>query len=115
MRLQEERKRLDRMRNQKFKIISDAMAQHKIEEHNSEYDESVFNSFAHDPKNSAFDPRLRGLSSHRYSSNTGTRGQRSLSNPPVRIDESGLEDGTDDQVYPKRIKVDDSEKVIVSP
>jgi hypothetical protein len=49
MKLQEEKKRLDRMRNQKFKIIADAMAQHKIDEHNSEYDDhSAFNSFAHD-------------------------------------------------------------------
>jgi len=42
----EERKRLDRLRDKKFKIIQDAMAKVKIDEKNSEYNESVLNSFA---------------------------------------------------------------------
>lgn len=52
-RLSEERKRLDRLREKKFKIISDAMSKVKIDEQNSEYNESVFNSFAHDRKQSS--------------------------------------------------------------
>ncbi len=53
------------MRNQKFKIINDAMAKHKIEEHLSEYDESVLNSFLNDPmRTSGLDPRLKRIGSH---------------------------------------------------
>jgi hypothetical protein len=37
----EERQRLDQMRNEKFKFIADSMANHRIDESNSEYSESI--------------------------------------------------------------------------
>jgi len=89
--LLEERRRLDDLRNIKFKIIADAMAKHKIDERNSEYDESVFNSFAFDQRASNHaDPRGQfRLGSQRFNNHgSNSRNQRSQSNPRQVIDES---------------------------
>lgn len=46
------------------------MARHKIEEHLSEYDESVLNSFVHDPiRTASLDPRLKRIASHGHNVN----------------------------------------------
>lgn len=45
---EEERLRLDRMRNEKFKFITESMASHRIDESNSEYSASIISN--HHPK-----------------------------------------------------------------
>ena len=47
----EERQRLDQMRNEKFKFIADSMANHRIDETNSEYSESIVSNQQNHRKN----------------------------------------------------------------
>jgi hypothetical protein len=61
--ISEEQRRLDKMRNQKFKIIMEAMAKVQIDEQNSEYNESVINSFIHDRRISHYNNEGSGVTS----------------------------------------------------